>query len=163
MDKVVGSYEPLSRVNLDGIVVPAVNEHGYVVVPVQKYQLLLPQDNEVRVDELQHLGETESKRPEPRSAFGEYFIAYAPLPAVVPEVLYLRQSHEDGAHNAEQGQIEAPSEQLGAEVVALTATHVPLESEDAHNIEGRYIYRVVPVIFHEESHLGVVKTLLQSR
>ena len=51
---------------LRGIMVPAVDEHGGVMVPVQEDELLLAEEDEVSVDELGELEKQNRKDQRPR-------------------------------------------------------------------------------------------------
>ena len=47
MHEIIHGDEPLGRGDYVPVMIPAVNEDCYVMVPVKKYQFLFPQDNEI--------------------------------------------------------------------------------------------------------------------
>jgi len=64
VDKVVHGHEPPGAGGELAEAVEDIDEHRQVVIPVEKYQLLLPEDDEHGVSQLGHLGEGEEPGPE---------------------------------------------------------------------------------------------------
>ena len=71
MNRIVHGHEVEGLGRLRGVRVPAVEQHGHVVVPVQEEQGALARDDEEGVDELGDLGEDEQLDPEAAGAITE--------------------------------------------------------------------------------------------
>ena len=136
MDEVVHGDEPLGGIDEIRVVVPAVDEDGYVMVPVEEDELLLAEDDEIRVHELGAFGEAEEEGPEPQTPFAYDLVADARLPAVGNQVSHVRHTLGHEAAYAEQGEEEAPAEQRHAEVVPLPVLHPVLHAEYGHHVKG---------------------------
>ena len=98
--------------------VPAVDEDGDVVVPVEEDQLLLPQHDEDGVPQLGHLGQHEHPGPEPAHSvvLDEAGDAEGVVEAVGVERVHELGQRPGGAHDAEHGQEHAPSRQGATQV-----------------------------------------------
>lgn len=68
MYEIVHDNEPASGRGIFGVREPSVNQHGDVMVPVQKDERLLPQHNEQRVAKLGQLRKHKQPRPEATNA-----------------------------------------------------------------------------------------------
>lgn len=66
--EIVHDNEPASGRGIFGVREPSVNQHGDVMVPVQKDERLLPQHNEQRVAKLGQLRKHKQPRPEATNA-----------------------------------------------------------------------------------------------
>ena len=66
MHEIVHHHEELvgERRVPGAIVIPGVSEDGYVMIPVEKYDLLLTKDHEVGIDKLHDLGGREEHPPQ---------------------------------------------------------------------------------------------------
>ena len=128
--------------------VPAVDEDGDVVVPVEEDQLLLPQHDEDGVPQLGHLGQHEHPRPEPAHSvvLDEAGDAEGVVEAVGVERVHELWQGPGGAHDAEHGQEHAPPRQGAAQVEGRpTAREIyyPLENKTIYQKKcavGRYKY-----------------------
>ena len=63
-DSIIITRGSLTRARLFGVRVPAVNEGGDVVIPVQENQVLLSQDDENGVTQFRKLAQREQQNPE---------------------------------------------------------------------------------------------------
>ncbi len=85
MDKVVHACEPSARRAVIMIAVPAVHQHGRMMIPVEEYELLLAQHYEHGVHKLDKLAHHKQKRPEAGHAIGIRVVADWVLEAVVAQ------------------------------------------------------------------------------
>ena len=160
MDKVVHGDKPLGGVDEVSVVVPAVNEDGHVMIPVEEDELLLAEDDEVSVHELGALGKAEKEGPEAITAFTHYFVADAPFPAVGNQVLHMLHPLGHETTYAEQGQEQTPAKQRHAEFVPFPVLHPVLQPEYGHHVDGRDVEGVVPIVSHKIHRFLTVESAL---
>ena len=160
MDKVVHGDKPLGGVDEVSVVVPAVNEDGHVMIPVEEDELLLAEDDEVSVHELGALGKAEKEGPEAITAFTHYFVADATFPAVGNQVLHMLHPLGHETTYAEQGQEQTPAKQRHAEFVPFPVLHPVLQPEYGHHVDGRDVEGVVPIVSHKIHRFLTVESAL---
>ena len=137
MNGVVHSDEEESSARLERIRVPAEKQHGDVVVPVKEDEGPLANDDEVRVDELEGLGEDEELNPQssgegtPRSL--------GALADVLGKGERIQSVEEEGngphrAHSGEDGKEQIPRGQEVAVNISVRLASLeellPAEAQD---------------------------------
>ena len=110
--------------------VPAVDEDRDVVVPVEEYQLLLPQHDEDGVPQLGDLGEDEHPGPEAADPVLLYEAGDAEgvVEAVRVESVHELREGPGGPHDAEHGEKHAPPCQRTPQVEGRPGNGDRLES-----------------------------------
>ena len=148
VDEVVHGHEPASARRVVLVAVPAVDEHGGVMIPVEKDELLLAQHDEHGVDELGQLAHDEHEGPEARHAVGIVAIAHR-----VDDALIAQRVDELGpdAHRtkyAEQGEYRVPYDEGRAQLVAIARAHRPYAHEREQHIGDGDVHAVHPERVH---------------
>jgi len=103
--------EPAARGGLVLHRVPAVDEHGTMMVPVQEDELLLAQHDEHGVDEFGHLAHHEHPHPAAGDAARKVKIAYRVLVAVLSQRVYKFGKNANSAKKGEYGQTDVPDDE----------------------------------------------------
>lgn len=157
MDEIVHGHEPTTGCCEVFVAVPAVDEHGGVVIPVQEDELLLSQHNEHGVDELWQLAQHEHQRPEAGDAVGITVVANTVDDTVLGQRPNEIRPDTNSADDAEHGQDDVPDDEETPQLELGTILHVPFAGEDEKHVEegGRDAH--VPVVSHPLSpRVGVL-------
>ena len=122
--------------------VPAVDEDRDVVVPVEEYQLLLPQHDEDRVPQLGDLGEDEHPGPEAADPVLLYEAGDAEgvVEAVSVESVHELRQCPGRPHDAEHGEEHAPARQGTSQVERRPAEDTSLcgKGRELFSIESEW-------------------------
>mmetsp|Transcript_11181 Transcript_11181/g.20250 ORF Transcript_11181/g.20250 Transcript_11181/m.20250 type:complete len:275 (-) Transcript_11181:80-904(-) len=141
VDGVVHADEEEAGGGLEGVGVPAEEEDGHVVVPVEEDQGPLPGDDEVRVDKLEGLGVDEELDPEAGGhgpPVGVGLPAHILLDGLVEDVVEEVGDGPGHSHEGEGGEEEVPGGEDGAVGVSggLLVLHVVLSAEDGDKVDS---------------------------
>ena len=162
MHRVVDDPEPDPRTNGVGVAVPAVHEHGDVVVHVEEVELGLAQDDEERVEQFGELREGEEERPHtgPHRPDVGARVAHGVPPA--PDVHHVERGRVDAQDGveAEHAQGRAPHAEGRAQVVGRAVPHVPAPAEDQGQVEEGDVDGPVPVGVHPRDGRTLVELVL---
>ena len=131
---------------------------------MEKYQLLLPEDDEHCVSELGHLGEGEEPRPE--AAHFVWFHKVGVADGVVEAsggqgVQELREDSSE-SKDTEDGQKGTPGGEGPPQLVSGSRSHPSLSGEDKDDVDGASPGRHRhPVLLHPPLRLPLVEALLK--
>ncbi len=146
--KVVHGHEPAARRRKVLVRVPAVDEHGGVVVPVEEDELLLAQHDEHRVDELGQLAHDEHVGPEAGDAVAVAVVADRLGDALVRDDPGELGQDADGAQHAEQRQEDVPGDEGRAALEARSGAHHAATDEHEGAVGRRNHHTQRPVADH---------------
>ncbi len=146
MDRVVHAAEPDRRGGHVAQRVPAVDEHGRVVVPVQEDELLLAQHHKQGVDKLGHLAQHELPAPAGEHTVELEIVADRVVQAVRVQHIVHVGHVADGADDAKQGQYAVPDDEWRLESEPLAALHDPPQREYRDYVENGEHDAVGPVV-----------------
>ena len=134
------------------------------VSPMEKYQLLFPQDDEHGVPQLWHLGQGEEPSPEAAHfvLLHEARVADGVVEAAGGEGVQELGEDSRKAADAEDGEERAPGSERSSELVGRPGGHPGLPGEDEDDVDGAgpRCHRH-PVLLHPPLRLPLVEALLE--
>jgi len=164
VDEVVHRHEPSSAGGELAEAVEDIHEHRQVVIPMEKYQLLFPQDDEHGVPQLWHLGQGEEPSPEAAHfvLLHEARVADGVVEAAGGEGVQELGEDSRKAADAEDGEERAPGGERSSELVGRPGGHPGLPGEDEDDVDGAgpRCHRH-PVLLHPPLRLPLVEALLE--
>ena len=148
MHKIVHRHEPTPGSCQVLVAVPAVDQNGRVVVPVQEDELLFAQHNKQSVNKLWQLAQHKHERPEAGYAVSVAVVAHAVDHAVLKQGPKEIGPHANCARDAEHGQDDVPRDEERAQLVLGSALHVVLAAEYEKDVGERGGDADPPVVGH---------------
>jgi len=142
---------------------PTVHANCGVVIPVKKYQPLLPQNYEHRVNKLNNFADDEQRAPEPDDGSPGLKARGADDP---PDPVGVVQVGEDGdqpdaPEDAEHRQDQAPDHHRFPQLELCFALHVLLSHKHGQHIRQGRVQAPVEVVLEPRRQVGTVDRALE--